>query len=479
MKRNALSTAVLAGIAGVVGIASTSNASLYLNPEGTGQVLIYPYYTVNNGNQTLISVVNTTASGKAVKVRFLEGRNSREVLDFNLYLSPFDVWVGAIFGGATGPGRIITPDRSCTVPPIPAAGEPFRNFAYAGTAADGGPAGLDRTREGYVEMIEMGTVVAPFIAPITHGASGVPGNCGAVVAAWAPGGAWDINPNSGIEGPTGGLFGSGAVVQPDEGAMYSFNADAIDAFRETAFHTNPGDLFPSLANVNTSVLPNSSVVFYQGLALTNSWVNGIDAVSSVFMQRAVLNEFILDDVALAATEWVITFPTKRFYVNTNPAVQPFINRFVAPGEACEQITLNLYDREEGRPTGGVDFSPTPPGGFNQLCYEVSTLTFNQADRASAGDPSLLLGSNLYENIEVQNLNGSSYGYQNGWLRVAFNQVGHVLRPSNEGLVFEGLPATGFQASRLTNTGAAAGLLAQYGGLWRHRGERSIFQQTAP
>jgi hypothetical protein len=27
----------------------------------------------------------------------LEGRNSREVLDFNLYLSPYDVWTGAVY----------------------------------------------------------------------------------------------------------------------------------------------------------------------------------------------------------------------------------------------------------------------------------------------------------------------------------------------------------------------------------------------
>jgi hypothetical protein len=50
-----------------------------------------------NGNSfnTLMSVVNTTASTKAIKVRFREGRNSLEVLDFNVFLSPFDVWTAA------------------------------------------------------------------------------------------------------------------------------------------------------------------------------------------------------------------------------------------------------------------------------------------------------------------------------------------------------------------------------------------------
>ena len=78
MKKNALTNAVIAGIAGAAGIASVANA-VNLNPDGLGQVLIYPYYTVNGGNQTLVSIVNTTEHGKAVKVRFVEGRNSREV----------------------------------------------------------------------------------------------------------------------------------------------------------------------------------------------------------------------------------------------------------------------------------------------------------------------------------------------------------------------------------------------------------------
>jgi len=95
MNRKNLTAAVLAGLAGAAGIAATAQA-VNLNPDGLGQVLVYPYYTANDGNTTILSVVNTTDNAKAVKVRFLEGFNSREVLDFNLYLSHHDVWVAAI-----------------------------------------------------------------------------------------------------------------------------------------------------------------------------------------------------------------------------------------------------------------------------------------------------------------------------------------------------------------------------------------------
>ena len=108
MKRNTLTTAVLAGVAGMVGLTSVSNA-VNLNSDGLGEVLIYPFYTVNNGLDTLLSVVNTTADVKAVKVRFVDSKNSREVLDFNLYLSPFDVWTGVITdpdGDNDGPAAV-------------------------------------------------------------------------------------------------------------------------------------------------------------------------------------------------------------------------------------------------------------------------------------------------------------------------------------------------------------------------------------
>ena len=89
--------AALAGI-GALGATGAAQA-VNVNPDGLGQALIYPYYTTQGTNapyNSLLSVVNSTNSGKVVKVRFLEGRNSKEVLDFNLWLSPKDVWTAAV-----------------------------------------------------------------------------------------------------------------------------------------------------------------------------------------------------------------------------------------------------------------------------------------------------------------------------------------------------------------------------------------------
>ena len=71
-------TAAIIAANGSLGVSGAANA-VHLNPDGLRQVRLYPYYTT-----------------KEVKVRFLEGKNSREVIDFNLFLSPQDVWTGAI-----------------------------------------------------------------------------------------------------------------------------------------------------------------------------------------------------------------------------------------------------------------------------------------------------------------------------------------------------------------------------------------------
>src|SRR5581483_8415287 len=204
---------------GAAGAAQAVN----LNPDGLGQVLIYPYYTTRtdgagNAFNSLLSVVNTTASVKAVKVRFLEGKNSREVLDFNLFLSPKDVWTAGVVPMGSGAG-IITADKSCTLPAIPAAGKAFVNFAYT---ADGAGSGLDRTTEGYVEIIEMATFAdtSDTAANVTH-VGGVPPGCADQTDALALSEALS---------PTGGIMGGITLINVNSGSDYTADAVALDNY---------------------------------------------------------------------------------------------------------------------------------------------------------------------------------------------------------------------------------------------------------
>ncbi|HET7064745.1 MAG TPA: hypothetical protein VFI49_10770, partial [Rudaea sp.] len=434
-----------------------------------------------------LSVVNTHQEGKAVKVRFLEGYDSREVLDFNLYLSQYDVWVAQVYDNGTG-GAVATNDNSCTVPAFTQSlaggikAQPFSNLGYSQggygspQGTDNGPTNLDRTREGYVEMIEMGVVTNATkgsLTSLTHVAK-VPASCAKLVAAWSPGGYWAANAAVDMTSPTGGLFGAGSIINVSEGTIAAYDADAIDGFSTTQLHTNPGSLSPNLASANFNggginpVGAVTSYVFNNGILVTSNYdpVKGIDAVSSVFAADHVYNEYVTDQLVGASSEWVVTFPTKRFYVDpainkTDTAFPPFEQIFDAT--SCFGIGLAYYDREETQPVGSIGFSPPPITGGNYLCYEAQVITFNQ-DGVEPGVGSSILGSTLASNVDV---------YTSGWLDLSFPNSDEALRPSVEGNVFMGLPVTGFLVTNYVNAHAAPGILGNYSGLYRHRISRDV------
>jgi len=240
-----------------------------------------------------------------VKVRILEGRTSAEVLDFNLFLSPNDVWTAAIIpsdASDTSAGRIITSDASCTAPQIPTDGQPFRNTQYVAQAAGLGR-DLARTREGYIEIIEMASLTGATADAVTH-VNGVPDDCDAVRTN-------DTSVIVNVDGlpPSGGLTGTGTLINVNSGMDAGYKPDALDAFSDSILYTGPGSTSPALADAT----PPTSVVFNNGynpgaaggsifatvyrsefISPFTDLTDGAMATASVFMHEAVLNEYVLD-----------------------------------------------------------------------------------------------------------------------------------------------------------------------------------------
>jgi hypothetical protein len=461
MKKNKLTTAVIAGLAGVAGVATVGNA-VHVNPEGTGQALIYPYYSVNNGLNTAYSVVNTTDQVKAVKVRFLEGDHSREVLDFNVYLSPFDVWTGVLgkttssIGSHSGEeaGAHASFDASCA-PLLNKAGQQFLPYEIDADAPNNN---MKRSTDGHFEVLEMGVVdpASPLAAAATH-VAGVP-NCAAIDAAWGAGGTWDVSPSTYMLPPTGGLFGAASLIDVANGFNVSYDPIALDDWSATAQHTDPGNLLPNIANANPAV----SNVFVNGATLTDVWVSGAQAVSATMMRSEVYNEYAFEADVEGKSAWVVTFPTKFHHVNPAVPVLPFTVSWDGD-EACEEFSLKKWDREERTEVSFGTISPQPPEGENpSFCQEANTVEFI-APGAAVGDSNILGGTNL---ISVQGVSG---GTENGWARIQYNGAVNYMTGLGAGNTYLGLPTAGFMVQRFTNTSAGEGLLAQYGGLFDHKG----------
>src|SRR4051812_43017178 len=247
-KRKALSCAILGGLA----VASGAAQAVYEDPNGLGQALVYPYYTVQGGYNTYLSVVNTTTRAKALKVRFREGKNSREVLDFNLFLSANDVWTAALGPAdatATSGAILVTGDKSCTAPVIPTGGVAFRNFQYVGGNVDNGPTTLDRTREGYFEIIEMANLTGAAATAVTH-VAGTPANCGFV----QPENGFTAATNAAfLLPPNGGLTGSYQLINVPTGLNFGGNATALAQFSSTVIYADIGNDNLNLSNANPPV----------------------------------------------------------------------------------------------------------------------------------------------------------------------------------------------------------------------------------
>jgi len=223
MKKNLLSVAVAASVAGAATIAQADGLGpMFVSPENTGEALIFPYYNAENGNTTSFHIVNTTADAKALKVRFREYKASYEVLDFNVYMSPKDHFSFTVAKNPAGDGgALITRDNTCTLPALGGANPPFNggttedgavyqpfvNFAYAKQT----DSGIERSLAGYVEVIEMGASDSTatgkaWLADVLH-AKGVPAKCSDLSVLWATGGAWASDANDGMGGTGGGLYG--------------------------------------------------------------------------------------------------------------------------------------------------------------------------------------------------------------------------------------------------------------------------------
>ncbi|PID49953.1 MAG: hypothetical protein CR991_03905 [Proteobacteria bacterium] len=428
---------VTMGILGLAGIATTAQA-VHVNPDGTGQVLIFPYYNAHSGYVTNVNLINSTDETKAVKIRFREGTKSNDVLDFNIYMSPQDVWTGSVRmtqdDSGVEIGSVSTRDRTCTLPQLASCKEdacevtvPFTGHTvYKGiTATD--------TLEGYIEVIEMGVVTDSTVQQGVLHTRGTPNNCSAVEQAWVKNVFQQgVGANAtGLSAPTGGLFGSSAVLNIAEGAAYAVDPTAIENYSTVAQHYLSHDpdnfLLPSLASGNVMT---SNIMVKNNMGTTDmvetTWKATEDAclndgddlsprcgtnpypVAHVLLAEHLMNEYFLDpsDGYDGHTDWIVTFPMKKHGIHA--------------GQTDVTMSMSgVYDREEAVPNVVADrsfgFSPVLPGREKNeegiLSREVNVLSFLSSDPAY-DDSRTVMSSHTGNTLSVG-------AFVHGWARMSF------------------------------------------------------------
>lgn len=364
-------------------IATPTANALEVTRAGVGHALIVPYFNAQNGNMTVLHVTNTDqVNGKVAKVRFRSASNSDDLLDFQVFLSPGDVWTAAVVADANGLAQIVTADNTCTVPAL-ASGVP-QSFNNSTARLPSYLTEAQRnalTREGYVEIFNVADISA-LKAFDTNGALNAAGpNRSALYTATkhvngvapcsvAGSAARTLLNNAaiadyqteaaaaaaGLDSGSGGLMGDWYIINVPQTTTFSGAATAIVAntgagtpgavgnFRHFAQLGNnlvaaagpngvtADPLFRNLnvfdatgAKVTTAALtmlnydaPDLSTPFFSAASSANTLAQSKNLLASLAV-KSITNQYALDASITAKTDWVFSMPARRYNVAANYA----------------------------------------------------------------------------------------------------------------------------------------------------------------
>lgn len=499
MKKNVLALSIAAMIGGFAGAASAqvfpntgmtpaSALTLEQSEGGAGHILVVPYFTSQNDNMSVFHVVNTdTVNGKALKVRFRGAANSDDILDFTVFLSPGDVWTGSVQGNEQG-STFLTNDKSCTLPDIGGQQVQF--------VTDRLPSGADagQTKEGYVEILNMADIVPSTDEKSIYFATKHKNGVAPCTAATLDK-TLEINPlvpasvqaaaNLGFDTPSGKLTADWYILNVNQTTTFSGAATAIAAVGGNGrgnFVLFPQDETNSAATAGNAVQLTADPLLRTGaivkpvnfdfpdlstpyLASTTTPGAQASRLTQAVANNGVSNQFALDTLISAKTDWVLSMPTRRYSVGADYTKKPAdagyrvfnadvvdlsAARYFTPDNTYVNTTNGLicantnaytfWDREETSKRNGAVISPSTLKGLD-FCGEVNVLSFNDAAGTS------VLGASVARtNVQV--------GYENGWGAISYTKA---------------LPVVGSSFIKLMNSGGAAnGFSGTYGITWPHR-----------
>lgn len=521
MKKNVLALSVAALAAGFAGGAhaitaydgsGTTATDLQFGNTGTGHMLVVPYFSTQGGNSTLLSIINTdTQKGKAVKVRFRGAANSDDIYDFQVFLSPGDVWTANVSANAEGKSFLTTNDASCTKP----AKATLNSTPFVTTRLNPAASAEEKanhTREGYIEIFNMADIVKPasgasnLYTSIKHKNGVAP--CSNIVADAANGiaasTAWtDINtdktvgdltaPAIGMANPTTGLAANWTIINVPKAVAWSGAAAAIEAVNGGAPAAGSVVYFPQ---TSTPIAAGTASAFTADPLLQTGAVKGAlydlpdmstrytttatspevqaAALAGAIAATGVINEFWTDPTINAATDWVFSMPTRRYavavdYVGTvnpvtgakSPAVVPNVgnaahfssgvggNTVLVGDKLCiSGITTSPWDREERQPASPDDVVISPSEPGAAVLFCGETSVLS-FNNGGAATTGVLNANVAVKDIDV--------GYQDGWMVM-----------NTPGATAVGLPVLGQAFVSAYNPQVKPGTEGNFNVGWSHR-----------
>lgn len=514
MKKSILSLSAAVALGGL-GFAGSANAWVAFDPSGTANVLVdhaagtghmlfTPYYTANSGLATLVNIVNTDSkNGKAVKVRFRGASNSDDVLDFTLFLSPGDVWSGAVIqDAATGLASLSTSDKSCTIPAASAwaGGVPFNpqrlpGYGVPGYLSDDVRAAL--TREGYVEVLNMADIDPN--APTKFDGKNL-FNATKHVNGVAPCDSLDYDGllsttndvsaarSYGLVNPTGGLMGTWSILNLGDMGTFSGNQSALLATDGSAGNPYNGIWNGAAANmvffpqteaaVGADVTPYTADPLLTGASpviqplwfdlpdmstpLTPSFggtaVGQAQNLSLAFAKQSIMNEYVATAAGADVpfnTDWVVSQPTRRYHAAVNYGASAATSAIVWNGAQSDNLYKDLtLDKDNAYgPQACMKLSFSSTDREEKEVKQVSSGAFSPGSapvvKPYCGEVFVAqFGAASTLHAAITNRAVAPIG-EAGWASLGY--TGTNLGPINAGLPMVGYAATLFQNSAAGTT----------------------------
>jgi len=320
---------------------ATGTDKIVVNTDGHGHKLLFPYFSVQNGNATLLTITNTnTSAGKLVKVRFRGAGNSDDLYDFQVALSPGDVWTAAVSQHSSGAAQLSTSDKSCTVPGVVSG-------AFNTDRVDG--RNVAQTREGYVEVINMADIPLPATGAtsalynaIKHVSGVAPCTAATLLTLLGTDDtASNLKSGRGMSEPTTGLTGDWIIINQNTTAAWSGSATALEVQTSggtpttgnivfwpqtlgtpngwtTANTTMTADplLTTGLVAIQNYDLPDMSTA-YVANGNSDTAAEEADNTSAVLAVRSIRNQYATETAINGVTDILFSQPMRRYAAAVN------------------------------------------------------------------------------------------------------------------------------------------------------------------
>jgi hypothetical protein len=440
-------------------------------------------------------------------VRFRGALNSDDVLDFQVFMSPGDVWTAAVSAGSDGVAAITTGDGTCTLPAL--AKGVAQSFVQdrlnsALTAADK----ANNTREGYVEIFNMAdipvnTATTSLYTAIKHVNGVAPCTASVLNGTLVNYTTEAAASGAGFNTPTTGLYGDWYIINVAQTTTFSGGATAITAMNGANAGRGNFVHFPQNANANGNPMEASADPLFRSdsqksdgtaagaakiaaanydlpdLSTPYTSLAGLSATATLrplaqatnltnaIKVTSITNQYANDTSISAKTDWVFSMPTRRYNVAAN--------------YAATSTTATDYRLFSDLGTAGFGDEMFTAGNTTALatngaiCVNADAQTFYDREETTktsgavfspgtvsatrfCGETSVLSFADsgvsvLGGSVARQNVSGV---YTNGWANLSTSN-------SNKGL-----PILGSAFIKLSNPSATAGTSGTYGITWDHR-----------